>query len=74
MQREGLQMSCQSVEAQTYRAASLHFRHLIKRQLGRCPDAKTRLDITYLVFGGKTLYLSSILDLFNGEICGVQYF
>lgn len=25
-------------------------------------------DITYLPFGGKTLYLSSILDLFNGEI------
>lgn len=25
-------------------------------------------DITYLPFGGKVLYLSSILDLFNGEI------
>lgn len=25
-------------------------------------------DITYLPFGGKILYLSSILDLFNGEI------
>lgn len=25
-------------------------------------------DITYLPFGGKMLYLSSILDLYNGEI------
>jgi len=32
------------------------------------PFEKLVTDITYLPFGGKTLYLSSILDVFNSEI------
>ena len=32
------------------------------------PFVKLVTDITYLPFGGKTLYLSSILDVFNSEI------
>ncbi|QPA60624.1 hypothetical protein [Lysinibacillus sphaericus] len=31
-------------------------------------------DITYLPFGGKTLYLSSVHDLFNGEIIAYTIF
>ncbi|MCM3781412.1 IS3 family transposase [Neobacillus mesonae] len=43
--------------------------HLLKRQFqADRPMQKLVTDITYLPFGGKTLYLSSILDLFNGEI------
>lgn len=43
--------------------------HLLKRQFeADAPMQKLVTDITYLPFGGKTLYLSSILDLFNGEI------
>uniref|UniRef100_UPI0004916504 IS3 family transposase n=1 Tax=Paenibacillus sp. UNC451MF TaxID=1449063 RepID=UPI0004916504 len=32
------------------------------------PMQKLVTDITYLPYGGKILYLSSILDLYNGEI------
>lgn len=32
------------------------------------PLQKLVTDITYLPFGGKQLYLSSIIDLFNGEV------
>nr|WP_082341673.1 DDE-type integrase/transposase/recombinase [Paenibacillus solani] len=43
--------------------------HLLKRQfVADAPLQKLVTDITYLPFGGKTLYLSSILDLYNGEI------
>ncbi|MCM3786796.1 IS3 family transposase, partial [Neobacillus mesonae] len=43
--------------------------HRLKRQFqADRPMQKLVTDITYLPFGGKTLYLSSILDLFNGEI------
>jgi transposase InsO family protein len=43
--------------------------HLMKRLFqADKPMQKLVTDITYLPFGGKTLYLSSILDLFNGEI------
>lgn len=43
--------------------------HLLERQFkADRPMQKLVTDITYLPFGGKTLYLSSILDLFNGEI------
>ncbi|SFS61509.1 Transposase InsO and inactivated derivatives [Paenibacillus sp. 453mf] len=43
--------------------------HLLKRQFqADRPMQKLVTDITYLPFGGKTLYLSIILDLFNGEI------
>lgn len=43
--------------------------HLLKRQFeADVPMQKLVTDIAYLPFGGKTLYLSSILDLFYGEI------
>lgn len=43
--------------------------HLLKRQFhADAPMQKLVTDITYLPYGGKMLYLSSILDLFNGEI------
>lgn len=43
--------------------------HLLKRQFrAEAPMKKLVTDITYLPYGGKMLYLSSILDLFNGEI------
>ncbi|MGM0879393.1 MAG: transposase, partial [Bacillota bacterium] len=32
------------------------------------PNEKWVTDITYLLFNGKKLYLSSILDLYNNEI------
>ncbi len=43
--------------------------HLLKLQFQATePMQKLVTDITYLPFGHKTLYLSSILDLYNGEI------
>lgn len=62
-------MPCQSEETQTYGATSLHRRTCVKASIQRpCAQQKLVTDITYLPFGGKMLYLSSILDLFNGEI------
>ncbi|WP_141680172.1 IS3 family transposase [Bacillus sp. FJAT-26390] len=43
--------------------------YLLKRQFqAEAPMHKLVTDITYLPFGGKMMYLSSILDLYNGEI------
>ncbi|OBZ11129.1 tail length tape measure protein, partial [Bacillus sp. FJAT-26390] len=43
--------------------------YLLKRQFqAEAPIHKLVTDITYLPFGGKMMYLSSILDLYNGEI------
>ncbi|MEJ8546414.1 IS3 family transposase, partial [Brevibacillus borstelensis] len=43
--------------------------HLLKRDfLAEQPLQKLVTDITYLPFGSKMLYLSSIMDLYNGEI------
>ncbi|MDY8049735.1 IS3 family transposase, partial [Paenibacillus polymyxa] len=43
--------------------------NLLKRQFhAEAPLQKLVTDITYLPFGGKMLYFSSILDLYNGEI------
>ena len=43
--------------------------HLLKRQFDADqPLQKMVTDITYLPYGGKCLYLSSILDLYNSEI------
>ncbi len=62
-------MSCKSQETESNGTASLCSRHLLKRQFqADAPMHKLVTDITYLPFGGKTLYLSSILDLFNGEV------
>lgn len=32
------------------------------------PDQKWVTDITYLIFNGRRMYLSVILDLFNNEV------
>lgn len=42
--------------------------HLNREFFATKPLERLVTDITYLPFGGKVLYLSSILDLFNGEI------
>jgi putative transposase len=47
--------------------------HVVKNQLNRdfratAPFQKLATDITYLPFGQSVLYLSSIMDLYNGEI------
>jgi putative transposase len=43
--------------------------HVLKRQFhADAPMQKLVTDITYLPFGGKMLYLSSIFDLYNSEI------
>ena len=43
--------------------------HLLKRQFhADRPLQKLVTDITYLPYGGSMLYLSSILDLYNGEV------
>jgi len=43
--------------------------HLLKRNFhAEKPLQKLVTDITYLPFGSKMLYLSSIMDLYNGEI------
>ncbi|EES70928.1 hypothetical protein POTG_04450 [Paenibacillus sp. oral taxon 786 str. D14] len=43
--------------------------HLLKRQFqAERPLQKLVTDITYLPFGNKHLYLSSILDLYNSEV------
>ena len=43
--------------------------HLLNREfLAERPMQKLVTDITYLPYGGKILYLSSIQDLYNGEI------
>jgi transposase InsO family protein len=43
--------------------------HLLKRQFhADRPLQKLVTDITYLPYGSKMMYLSSILDLYNGEV------
>lgn len=43
--------------------------HLLQRQFrADCPLKKLVTDITYLPFGNRMMYLSSILDLYNGEV------
>lgn len=62
-------MSCKSKKTETTGQPYYVANNMINREF----TAQKRLeklftDITYLPFGVKTLYLSSILDLFNGEI------
>lgn len=69
MQREGLQcrvrMKKRKITGQPVQPAE----NLLGRQFhAEAPLQKLVTDITYLPFGGKMLYFSSILDLYNGEI------
>ncbi len=69
MQREGLQCRVKVKKRKPTGQPTYIAEHLLKRQFeADAPMQKLVTDITYLPFGGKTLYLSSILDLFNGEI------
>jgi len=69
MQREGLQCRVRVKKRKPTGQPAYIAEHLLKRQFeADAPMQKLVTDITYLPFGGKTLYLSSILDLFNGEI------
>jgi transposase InsO family protein len=69
MQMEGLQCRVKVKKRKAIGQPAHIAEHLLKRQFQADePMQKLVTDITYLPFGGKTLYLSSILDLFNGEI------
>ncbi len=69
MQRERLQCRVRVKKRKPTRQPVQIAEHQLKRQFGAdAPIQKLVTDITYLPFGGKTLYLSSILDLYNSEI------
>ncbi len=69
IQMEGLQCRVKVKKRKATGQPAHIAEHLLKRQFQADePMQKLVTDITYLPFGGKTLYLSSILDLFNGEI------
>lgn len=69
MQREGLQCRVKVKQRKTTGQPVRPAENLLQRQFrAQAPLQKLVTDITYLPFGGKVLYLSSILDLYNGEI------
>uniref|UniRef100_UPI00403FA517 IS3 family transposase n=1 Tax=Paenibacillus sp. KS-LC4 TaxID=2979727 RepID=UPI00403FA517 len=69
MQREGLQCKVKVKKRKQTGAPTYVADHLLKRQFkADKPLQKLVTDITYLPYGPKMLYLSSILDLFNGEV------
>ena len=69
MQREQLQCRVKVKKRKPTGQPAQVAEHLLKRQFQATrPLQKLVTDITYLPFGNKTLYLSSILDLYNGEI------
>jgi len=69
MQREQLQCRVKVKKRKLTGQPAYIAEHLLKRQFqAEAPMHKLVTDITYLPYGGKMLYLSSVLDLFNGEI------
>ena len=69
MQCEGLQCRVKVKKRKATGQPAYIAEHLLKREFeADAPMQKLVTDITYLPFGGRMLYLSSILDLFNGEI------
>ncbi|GAA0135327.1 hypothetical protein YSY43_21670 [Paenibacillus sp. YSY-4.3] len=69
MQREGLQCRVRTKKRKSIGQPVHLAENLLQRQFHTAaPLQKLVTDITYLPFGGKMLYLSSILDLYNGEI------
>jgi len=69
MQREQLQCRVKVKKRKSTGQPAHVAEHLLKRQFQATgPMQKLVTDITYLPFGNKMLYLSSILDLYNGEI------
>ncbi|MET3208985.1 UNVERIFIED_CONTAM: putative transposase [Paenibacillus sp. PvR008] len=69
MQREQLQCRVRTKKRKPIGQPAHPADHLLERQFQTdSPLQKRVTDITYLPFVGKTLYLSSILDLYNSEI------
>ncbi|MGV2887930.1 IS3 family transposase [Paenibacillus taichungensis] len=69
MQYEGLQCRVRMKKRKNTGQPAKPAEHLLKRKFhAEAPLQKLVTDITYLPFGNKMLYLSSILDLYNGEI------
>lgn len=69
MQAEQLQCRVRIKKRKPTGQPSYTSAHLLQRQFhAEAPLKKLVTDITYLPFGGKMLYLSTILDLYNGEI------
>ncbi len=69
MQREELQCRVKVKKRKQTGQPAYIAEHLLKCQFqAEAPMQKLVTDITYLPYGGKMLYLSSILDVFNGEI------
>lgn len=69
MQREGLQCRVRTKKRKVTGQPVHPAENLLKRQFHtEAPLQKLVTDITYLPFGGKMLYFSSILDLYNGAI------
>ena len=69
MQQEQLQCRVKVKKRKSTGQPAQVAEHLLKRQFQATgPMQKLVTDITYLPFGNKMLYLSSILDLYNGEI------
>ncbi|QRG70403.1 IS3 family transposase [Brevibacillus choshinensis] len=69
MQREQLQCRVKVKKRKTTGQPSYVADHLLLRQFqASAPMQKLVTDITYLPYGSKLLYLSSIMDLYNGEI------
>ena len=69
MQQEGLQCRVKLKKRKKTGAPAYVADHVLQRNFqADKPLQKLVTDITYLPFGSRTLYLSSILDLFNGEI------
>jgi len=69
MQHEGLQCRVRMKKRRPTGQPAHIAEHQLSRQFHAvAPMQRLVTDITYLPFGGKMLYLSSILDLFNGEV------
>lgn len=69
MQQEGLQCRVRVKKRKPTGQPAYIMENLLKRHFqAEAPLKKLVTDVTYLPYGGKMLYLSSILDLFNGEI------
>jgi len=69
MREEGLHCRVKVKKRKKTGQPSMVADHLLKRDFrAEQPLQKLVTDITYLPFGSKMLYLSSIMDLYNGEI------
>jgi len=69
MRQYGLQCRVKPKKRKAIGQPSIVAEHVLKREFkSERPLQKLVTDITYLPFGQKMLYLSSIKDLYNGEI------